>query len=272
MSRRSGRAGSRGRSGHVVDGLRLGFGTLTVLQVPAPRSVDRDAAAVAMVTAVLPGAVVGLGVAATATLLVLLGVPAAPAGVAGVGAGVLLTRFLHVDGLADTADGLVAGRTAERALEVMRRGDVGPAGATVLVLVLGGQVLGVGAVVAGVASGAAPWWSGAQLVLAWAASRAVLALLCVRGLRPARSGGLGAAVVGSVPVALAPVPLLLCGAVGAVAGLGPAPAVLVPVAAAAAAGAVAWHGTRRLGGLTGDVLGAGVEVALLAAILVLAAT
>lgn len=251
------------RSGALVDGLRLGFGTLTLLPVRAPVSVDRSAAAVAMTLAVLPGAVLGLAAGVVAAVLLLLGVAPGVVGFVAVGVAVLLTRFLHVDGLADTADGLVAGHTRERALEVMHRGDVGPAGVTVLVLVLGGQAAAAGAVVDG-----RPWWAVVGLLtLAWAASRAVLALLTAVGTRPAQSGGLGAGVLGSVPRSVCWVPVAALALLGLV--LAGWVAALAVVAAPAAAGLLAAHAHRRLGGLTGDVLGAGGEVALLASLAVL---
>ena len=52
------------------------------------------------------------------------------------------TRALHLDGLADTVDGFGSGWDRERALAVMRRGDIGPMGVTALVLVLGLQAVG----------------------------------------------------------------------------------------------------------------------------------
>ncbi|NEC49139.1 adenosylcobinamide-GDP ribazoletransferase, partial [Actinospica acidiphila] len=51
-----------------------------------------------------------------------------------------LTRGLHLDGLADTADGLGSGRPAEDALRIMKQSDVGPFGVLTLVLVLLVQV------------------------------------------------------------------------------------------------------------------------------------
>lgn len=254
------------RSSVLLDGLRLSFGTLTVLPVPPPTTVEHRVAAVAMTAAVLPGAVLGAAAGVTAAGLVLLGIAPAVAGVVAVGVAVLLTRFLHVDGLADTADGLASGRTPARALEIMHRGDVGPAGAGTLVLVLGGQAVAAGAV----AAAGRPWWVVVGLLtLAWAASRAVLALLTAVGTRPAQPRGLGAGVLGSVPRGVCWLPVALLGALAWSTG-GPIAAGAVLAAAAAAAG-IAVHAHRRLGGLTGDVLGAGVEVALLASLAVLTA-
>lgn len=259
------------RPGAVRDGFRLSFGTLTLVPVPEPVTVDRAAAGVAMSVAVLPGASLGLAAGTVLAGLVLLGVPSLVAAAVAVGTSTLLTRFMHVDGLADTADGLVASWDRQRALDVMRRGDVGPSGATVLVLVLLAQVAALAAV-----ADAAPVDDAGQVavvvgtvVLAWATSRAVLAVLTARGTTPAREGGLGAGVIGSVPVPVAvAVPLLL--ALVALLSVGPAGALAVS-AGVLAAGALAVHASRRLGGLTGDVLGAGVEVALLAALVVLSA-
>ncbi|MGN6575893.1 MAG: adenosylcobinamide-GDP ribazoletransferase, partial [Nocardioides sp.] len=121
------------RSG-LGDAVRLALGTLTVLPVRAP-VVDRVSAGRAMVLA----PVVGLLLAVPAGLLVWLGTEAglSPVLTAALVVGLLalLTRGMHLDGLADTADGLAAGRRDRgRALEVMRQGPVGPLGACALVL------------------------------------------------------------------------------------------------------------------------------------------
>jgi adenosylcobinamide-GDP ribazoletransferase len=180
---------------------------------------------------------------------------------------VAITGGLHLDGLADTVDGLAAGRgDSARALEVMRRGDVGPLGATALVLVLLLQ--------AGALARALPAWGPWALPLAAAAGRCALPVLCTRGVPAARGGGLGAAVAGAVtrpvavlvPAAVAGVALLAGVAAGAAAPWRAGVAVLAGcVAGALFAGRAAY----RVGGVTGDLLGAGVEAGTTAALVVL---
>jgi adenosylcobinamide-GDP ribazoletransferase len=164
----------------------------------------------------------------------------------------LLTRGMHLDGLADTADGLGSRRPADQALAVMRRGDVGPFGVVTLVVALLAQVAALAA------APAAP----VALALALLVSRAVLPLLCRRGVQAARSEGLGALVAGTVPPVAAAATVLgtvvVAGAVGwSTYGIG---AVAAAVLALAGGAALSGHCGRRFGGVTGDVLGACVEV------------
>lgn len=241
------------------DGLRLAVGTLTAARVPAPRRVDDAVAGTAMTLAVVPGAVLGALAGSVVLGLAALGAEPLVAATAAVGALALATRGLHLDGLADTADGLAASSDRGRALEVMRRGDSGPAGVAVVVLVLLAQVAALAGVVTehGAARGAV------TALVAVLASRTVLAGACARGVPAARPHGLGATVAGSVPRAAAVGVGALVVAAAAVVGL--APAVL---AGWAAAGLLVVHGVRRLGGVTGDVLGAAVEAAATAALVV----
>lgn len=242
----------------VLDGLRLAVGTLTI--VPTGRvEVTRRSAAVAMIiapVAVLPLAVL---VALLGWLGTRLAAPALIIAILVLAAIALGTRALHLDGLADTVDGLGAGGDRERALTVMRRGDVGPMGVVALILVLGLQAAAASQLL-GSPHG---WLVIAALV---GVSRGALSITCSRPVRAARDSGLGAAVIGTVPVALALV--------------GQAVLLIVTGLLAGLIGVPAWHGmlawgaavttvmimigwcTRRLGGLTGDVLGAAVELAL----------
>lgn len=245
------------------DAVRLSVGTLTVLPVTPPRSVTPRVAGAAMVLA--PLAVLPLAVAVGVVLGVAQVVAAPPllAALVAVGLMALGTGGLHLDGLADTADGLGVPGGLERRWEVMRRGDVGPLGAATLVLVLGVQAASLAHLVDQDGTLAAPAFVSAVL-----ASRAALAVACTRGVPAARGDGLGATVAGAVHPASA----LLVGASGAglaILVVGPAGGVAVVTGLVAAAWVVrrAWS---RLGGVTGDVLGACVEVSLAACLAALA--
>ena len=104
---------------------------------------------------------------------------------------VLATRAMHLDGLADTADGLSAGYDRERALEVMRRGDIGPSGVAAVTLVLLVDV-------AALASLLPSLRGGVLAAVALLSSRQLLAWACARGVPSARADGLGATVAGTV--------------------------------------------------------------------------
>ncbi|MGN6576682.1 MAG: adenosylcobinamide-GDP ribazoletransferase, partial [Nocardioides sp.] len=157
-----------------------------------------------------------------------------------------------------------SGRPAAAALEVMRRGDVGPFGVVAIVLVLLVQVTALAQLVAE-GSGVA------GLVAALVVSRLALPLACLRGVPSARPDGLGATVAGSVSWPLAGVAMLLAAGPWAVLGLaGFAVGGAVAAPAGLLAGAVvAAHAVRRLGGITGDVLGAVVEATFTAALIAL---
>jgi adenosylcobinamide-GDP ribazoletransferase len=238
----------------VGAGVRLALTTFTVAPVRATR-VDRAAAGAAMALAPAVGAALGVLVGAVLLALAGLGAPALLAGTAAVAASAALTRGLHLDGLADTADGLGSYRSADAALEIMRRPDVGPFGVAALVLTLLAQAAALAAL-------AGRAWPAALAAVATAAAtgRLAAAWACRRGVPAARPEGLGALVAGTVgaaPLAVGTLAVAVL-AVPAVPGRpwqGPAAAL------AALAAVVLWqrHAVRRLGGVTGDVLGASVE-------------
>ncbi len=274
----------------VVDGWRLAIGTLTVLPVRPPGRVDPGRAASAMTVA----PVVGLLLAVPAVALVrVMGADRVDPGsrpsdllaaALVVGLLALLTRGLHLDGLADTADALGSGRPADGALAVMRRSDIGPFGVLTLVLVLVVQV-------AALAQLLGRGFGAPALVVALTVSRLALPLACSRGVPAARPEGLGHVVAGTVGrgrlllSALLGVAGLLLGVLAAAAvspeatvGL-PAPVagelvtgvhhalgwfvvglLLTVVLPLAVAGLFLGRCVRRFGGITGDVLGACVEV------------
>jgi adenosylcobinamide-GDP ribazoletransferase len=171
----------------------------------------------------------------------------------------LLTRCLHLDGLADTADGLGSGAPAARALEIMRQSDIGPFGVVVLIFVLGADVAALGCLQGG------PWMPVGVLAVAAATGRVAAVHGAVQGVRAARASGFGSIVADQVPQAAAvawTVGLLALGAVVAISLSIPVGWILVPQAVAlAAAHLFKLHAVRRLGGVTGDVFGALIESA-----------
>ncbi|MGQ0716297.1 MAG: adenosylcobinamide-GDP ribazoletransferase [Pseudonocardiales bacterium] len=234
-------------------GLRLAVSWLTVLPVGGPVEVNRTVARRALYWAPLVGA--GLGVAAVGVLAVLsaLGTPPLLVGLAVVATLAGLTRGMHLDGLADTADGLGCYGGPQRALAVMRDGSIGPFGVVALVLVLITQVAALGAL--------AETGRLVAVLLAVIAGRVAFSWCARRGVPPARREGLGALVAGSQPPA---VPAVWCAAL-LTAGLLAVPGrpwqgALAVALAALVVVALSAHTHRRLTGLTGDVLGAASEL------------
>ena len=180
----------------------------------------------------LVGALLGLGVAG-AWWAAGEGFPPLVAAAVAVVADVLLTGALHLDGLADSGDGLLPHLdSTDRRRAVMAAPEVGAFGvaAVALVLLLRWSAL---------ASMEPDVW---LIVALWCASRSVMVLAVARV--PYVGGGLGAAFAGGRP---------WTGLAGIVVA-----GVLAPEAFACvlAAIAVVAFGRRRLGGVTGDVLGA----------------
>src|SRR5574341_827680 len=173
-----------------------------------------------------------------------------------------LTGGLHLDGLADCCDGLLASTTPERRLEIMRDPRLGSFGVTGLTLFLVLKVLAL--------SSAAPDTSPSTALLLLFAPSLARWLILVVGLQPsARHAGMGADFsVGLKPyvllsAAVVPIALLFFGT----------PRFLL---AAGLAHLVTWGiavlSRARLGGVTGDVFGLTVELGELAVLLTFAAS
>jgi adenosylcobinamide-GDP ribazoletransferase len=255
------------------DAWRLAVGTFTAAPVGAPGTVDRRTLGVAMLLAPLTTLPAVLAWAALAALSTHNLLPYAVAAVLALVVTALLSRALHLDGLADLADGLTSGHDPQRSLEVMRRGDTGPAGAAALVLVLGLDAACLAALLTDA--------SGAVLaVTGLVASRLAPAICARHGIPAARQEGLGQGVAGTVSRrALAGLVALVCLAAAGAATVAAvatgrvsttAALVAVGVVVAAVTGALATrrHAVRRLGGVTGDVIGAAVEIALASSLVV----
>jgi adenosylcobinamide-GDP ribazoletransferase len=251
----------------VIRGLRYAVSLLTILRVRSDAPTRDDAR-----WAMLWAPVVGFALSFVAALVVFFFRKNAPsdatpmfAAVFGIGTLAVLTRGLHLDGLADTADGLGAGSA-----DVMRQGDVGPFGVVTVVLVLLVQV-------AALASCVTVGRGTSALLVSGTVGRLAATLSCTPRT-PGLGSGLGATVAGAVPRAAAFTwTALLLGGVyvlGAMdEGIGlnsGAHAVAAAVLGLAAAHALRARCVRRFGGVNGDVLGAQVETAVTVVLVVMA--
>jgi adenosylcobinamide-GDP ribazoletransferase len=174
------------------------------------------------------------------------GLASLPAAAWALAATMLATGALHEDGLADTADGFGGGATPARRLEIMRDSRIGSYGALALVL---SMLIRVGAITVPTDPGRAI----AYLIAAGMLGRTGMTALLVL-LRPARDDGMGAAMSLVRPTRVAAGFCLasICCFLAL-----PMTTALAAIAAAfCVVSAVAWLVHRRIGGFTGDVLGA----------------
>jgi adenosylcobinamide-GDP ribazoletransferase len=249
-------------------GLVTAIRTLTVVPVPGPEA-GRPASALPWFP--LVGAALGavaFGIARGCESLCAEGAPFHqlrwPAGVAVLvlGSWTWLTGALHLDGLADWADGRFGARDRERALVIMKDSRIGAFGAIALVLVL-----------------VAKWAALARIIehpdlLGWlvtvpAVSRFAQVELAVSLPYARPEGGTAAAFVNGARLSHRLVALLLA-AGAAIALAGPAGIGGLVVGWALAR----LHGRgcrRRFGGVTGDLLGAGSELIETALLFIVAA-
>lgn len=190
------------------------------------------------------GGLLGLGAAgvyAGAHLIL----PSVVAAALAVSTSVVLTGGLHEDGLADTADALGGGWSSEERLRILKDPTHGTYGVLAIALSV---VLRVGAL------GALDnWMALAVLPAAGALSRSgAIGLLGL--VRPATDDGLGARYSASLTKKFAVQGAAVALAIGFVfLGIWVLPAALL---AGLAAAVVGWLGVRKLGGVTGDLLGA----------------
>ena len=247
----------RPRPGDLLTALAL----LTRLPLPSQPfdSADARPAAHAAWAYPLAGLAVG-GVAALMGWLALLaGLPPAAAALLMLGTGTVLTGAMHEDGLADCADGFWGGWTVARRLEIMKDSQIGTYGVAALILSYG---LRAAALIPLVSAGS----SFAALIGAAVVSRAGMVAV-MHGLPSAREGGLSRQT-GRVPRPAAIIACALC--LAAIPFL-PASGLAVIGAAVLAPLAVAGIARAKIGGQTGDVLGATQQCSETALLLVCAA-
>jgi adenosylcobinamide-GDP ribazoletransferase len=264
---------------NIRDAWRLSVGTFTIFPVSAPRNVHHNVAALAMLFAPF----IGLFLGALAALAVFITRTLTPpitgdllAAAIGISILIWLTRALHLDGLADTADALGSSKPAAEALAIAKRSDIGPFGVVALITVV---VVDITALAASTQA----HYATLALIMAVATGRLAVVWATVKGIPAATDSGLGASVAGTVPraaavgVTLAIITIVLAIAVlvtmvngDALAWRLIAGSVVALLAGLAAAQWIVRRSIRRLGGITGDVLGAAAEIAMMAALIVMA--
>lgn len=247
-------------------GLLAAFALFTAIPAPVPE-LDRRTVTGAVRALPVVGVILGFGAGLVGALLLWLGVHPSLAGVVVLALLALATGGFHLDGVADVADGLGSRAPREKALEIMKRSDIGPMGviAMVFVLLLGGaSLVSLAATIPvdGVV-GALQWAS--VVALGPALGRYTVVLSTTPATPSARPGGFGSMVTGVsgrgsmlgwgavLAVAAAGVGFWAHGVAGLV-------AILVS-ALVAMAWAQVWLTRLRkwLGGLTGDCYGSLIE-------------
>ena len=225
--------------------LRIAFGLMTTLPIKLPDEWSAGDSGRASLWYPFVGLVIGAvtWLAWTGANLVL---PPTVAAVVALLVWVVLTGGLHLDGLADCCDGLLASTSAERRLEIMKDPHAGAFSVIGLIIVLMLKATALGSLTTSTSLG---------ILLA-----ASLARWCIlpAGLIPlARPSGMGAdfamglrrsfIILGAIlPLAIT-ILLGMSGAASTLAGLG-------------AAALVIWLAWSRIRGVTGDVFGMIVEV------------
>ena len=185
--------------------------------------------------------------------------PEFPAAILGVASGVAVTAALHLDGLGDVADGIGASLGGRVPLEAMRDPRLGTFGIAAVAL----DLLLKSSLLAALVVDGFPW----EVVAVGAVSRvAPLALAWRLAYVGAGAGGWADRMGGTQTLTAFAIALAIGIPTAGIRVLG------IALAAAVVAIAVGWWSSRRLGGVTGDVFGAAVELGESIALVAVVAT
>ena len=203
--------------------------------------------------------VVGLGIGgavAAVNWAARLAMPDLPAAALALAAGVVLTGALHLDGLADTFDGLLGGKEPKRRLEIMKDPSIGVFGVAAVALVLIAKWGGLSSL---------PDANGWVAISLAAMAGRFAAVRAMAAFRYKDGEGLGTPFLGAGRISYVTAAVLAVALAVVLAG----PLGLAALACASAIGlAVSAFAARRLGGgVTGDVYGAAIELSEVSALL-----
>lgn len=274
--------------GHAIsEGISTAFSWLTVLSLHGSRVFDRTTGRRAMVAMPLVGVFHGLVAGCMVTLTWLVQVNfghTLDLWVVAFGIVALWefgTRLMHIDGLSDVADALGSYAPPPKARAILADTNAGPMGVAAIVFSLAAQIIGVHAIMQGAGithlSDAGhfplshfPTSAVVGLILVPTVARISALILCSEGYRPANPSGFGALVIGTVP-RIGTTTWAVVAAIAAFFGGG---VLWTLMALAVIALAIPWarHCSRRFDGLAGDCLGATIEIATAATVVLFSLT